>query len=70
MLPTAAFLLKLSKHLALLTSLFILGRTSGRGDVDPLWIFAAAVLASALHLASRALSMRSGRQGQCGKAAR
>jgi hypothetical protein len=70
MLPTAALLLKLSKHLALLTILSILGRTSGRVDVDPLWIFGAAALATALHLASRALRMRSVRRMQSGSAGR
>lgn len=70
MLPTAAFLLKLSKHLAFLTSLFILGRASGRVDVDSIWIFGAVALASALHLASRTLSMRSVRRMQSGSAAR
>ncbi|MGH7769692.1 MAG: hypothetical protein ACREQP_19770 [Candidatus Binatia bacterium] len=70
MLPTAALFLKLSKHLALLTILFILGRASGRVDIDPHWIFAAAALASTLHLASRALRMRSVRQMQSGSAPR
>lgn len=70
MLPTAAFLLRLSKHLAFLTSFFILGRASGRVDVDPLWIFGAAALASVLHLASRAFRMRSVRQMQSGSATR
>jgi arginine exporter protein ArgO len=68
MLPTAALLLKLGKHLAFLATLFILGRASGRVDVDPFWIFGAATLASALHLASRALRMRSVRQLQSGSA--
>jgi hypothetical protein len=70
MLPIAALLLKLSKHLALLTLLFILGRASGRVDVDPIWIFSAVALASALHLASRTLRIRSVRQMQSGSAAR
>jgi hypothetical protein len=48
MLATAALLLKLSKHIAFLTSLLVLGRASHRVDIDPVWIFGAAALASLL----------------------
>jgi hypothetical protein len=62
MQPAAACLLKLSKHITLLTCLLILSRPSGRADIDQIWIFGAASLASLLHLTGRALRMRSARQ--------
>jgi hypothetical protein len=62
MQPAAIFFLKLSKQLAFLTCVLILSRASARADIDQIWIFAAASLASLLNFAGRAIGRaRSGR---------
>lgn len=51
----ATFLLKLSKHLALLVSFLIVGLASRSQETSELAIFLLAVVAALLHLTGRAL---------------
>jgi len=61
-LTASAFLLKVSKHLALLVCLLILVPASRRYEVGQLSILGLAVLSAVLHLASRALQRGLARQ--------
>jgi len=54
----SAFLIKLGKHLALLACLLILGRASGRYEVNEIPVFALTVLSALIHLAGRSLRHR------------
>jgi hypothetical protein len=63
-LTASAFLLRVSKHLALLACLLILAQASRRYEVGQLSIVGLAVLSAALHLASRALQRGLARQSR------
>jgi uncharacterized membrane protein YcaP (DUF421 family) len=53
------FLIKASKHLALLVCLLILGRASGRYQISELSLLGVTVLAAVVHLWGRSLQRRS-----------
>ena len=55
---TSTFLIKISKHLALLVCLLILSRASGRYEASQILILGLTVASSLLHLAGRALQNR------------
>lgn len=57
-LVLAAILLKLSKHTALLLSLLILGKATGRYDLGEPALLGVAIAAAFLHLGARALNQR------------
>jgi hypothetical protein len=52
---TSAMFLKLSKHLAFLVCLLIVGRASGRYAVNPVTIFSFAVAATLAQMTGRGL---------------
>jgi len=58
----SALLIKVSKHLALLLSLLILGQASGRYQVGEISLFALALASSLLHGLGRFLEDRVRRQ--------
>lgn len=55
---TSAFLIKLSKHGALLVCLFLLGRASNRYEVSQAVLLGLVIASALLHLAGRALQLR------------
>ncbi len=55
---TSAFLIRLSKHGALLACLLLLGRASNRYEVGQAWILGLTIASALLHLAGRALRLR------------
>ncbi len=57
----SALLAKISKHLALLACLMIVGKASGRFASGEFTVFLVIALASAAHLCGRALAPRSSR---------
>jgi hypothetical protein len=53
-----AFLLKFSKHLALLACMLLLGRLAGRYDAEPTAILAVVLASAIAHMAGLALKPR------------
>ena len=54
-LIVSTLLLKLSKHTALLVSLLVLGKATGRYDLGETTLLGLAIAAASLHLGARAL---------------
>ncbi len=54
----AVFLQKLSKHVALLASLLILGQGSGHVEIGQLGIFSLIILSTVAHSVGRAIQLR------------
>ncbi len=55
---TSTFLIKLSKHLALLVCLLIVGQGAGRYDLSQISLLGLAIASALLHLTGRALHHR------------
>ncbi len=55
---TSTFLIKLSKHCALLVCLLLLGQVSNRYEVSQATILGLVIASALLHLAGRALQLR------------